>query len=111
MREPSPRPVAFRGGGFQARPRPAAAWIAVALVLVLWQGVAAAGLVDEVFLPSPLGILNALRDLTLSGALWRHLSVSLTRIGAGWAVGTAAGIALGFAIGLYSLARAVGVPF
>jgi NitT/TauT family transport system permease protein len=111
MREPAPRPVAFRGGGFQAGPRPAAAWIAFALVLLLWQGVASAGLVDAVFLPSPLDILGALRDLIGSGELWKHLCVSLLRIGAGWALGTAAGIALGVAIGLYSLARAVGVPF
>jgi ABC-type nitrate/sulfonate/bicarbonate transport system permease component len=106
-----PRPVAFRGGGFQPRPHHAAAVIAFALVLLFWQGATSAGLVSAVFLPSPLSILSALWQLTLSGELWRHLSVSLLRIGAGWALGTVAGIVIGFAIGLYSLARAVGVPF
>lgn len=111
MRDMAPRPVAFRGGGFQPRPRRVAAPIAFALVLLLWQGATSAGLVSSVFLPSPLSIMAALWDLTISGELWQQLSVSLLRIGAGWALGTVAGVAIGFAIGLYSLARAVGVPF
>jgi len=107
----APRAVVFRGGGFQPQPLRQAAWIAFAAALLLWQAVASAGLVSPVFLPSPLDILRALWDLALSGELWRHLQVSLLRIGAGWALGTVVGIALGFAIGLYSLGRAVGMPF
>jgi NitT/TauT family transport system permease protein len=65
---------------------------------------------SPVFLPSPWSILLAFRDLAVSGELWRHLSASLLRIGAGWLLGTAAGLALGFAMGLFSLARSVGLP-
>jgi len=111
MRDVASRPVVFRGGGFETRPRRAAAFIAFAVLLLLWQGATWAGLVSAVFLPSPLDITAALWKLWVSGELWRHLSVSLLRIGAGWALGTVAGGAIGFAIGLYSLARAVGVPF
>src|SRR5579885_3587019 len=111
MAETSVRVVSFRGGGFAPRPSRRAAWIAFALVLLLWQGALSAGLASSVFLPSPWGILLALRDLALSGELWRHLSVSLMRIAGGWALGTIAGLALGLAMGLYSLARSVGLPF
>jgi ABC-type nitrate/sulfonate/bicarbonate transport system permease component len=111
MGERTARGVTFRGGGFAPVPRHAAAWIAFALAVGLWQAAISAGVVSPVFLPSPWSILSALYDLAISGALWRHLSVSLLRIGAGWAIGTAAGIALGFAMGVYSLARAVGMPF
>ena len=54
------------------------------------------------------------RDLSardLSGALWQHLSYSIMRIGTGWMLGTIAGVAVGFAIGLSSLARGVGITF
>ncbi len=47
----------------------------------------------------------------MSGALWQHLSASLLRIGVGWLLGTAAGVAVGFAIGLSRLARSVGITF
>jgi ABC-type nitrate/sulfonate/bicarbonate transport system permease component len=104
------RSVAFRGGGFAPRPLKRAAWIAFALILGVWQAAISTGLVSAVFLPSPWSILLALRDLAVSGDLWRHLSVSLLRIAAGWTLGTAAGLGVGLAIGLQSLARSVGLP-
>jgi len=111
MAEPLPRSVPFRGGGFAPERRRLAAWVAFAVVVVIWQVALSLGLVSAVFLPSPWSILVALADLALSGELWRHLSVSLLRIASGWAIGTVAGLALGIAIGLYSLARAIGLSF
>jgi NitT/TauT family transport system permease protein len=102
--------IPFRGGGFEPRPSRVVAWAGFALVLLLWQGAVSSGLLSPVFLPSPWSILLAFRDLAVSGELWRHLSASLLRIGAGWLLGTAAGLALGFAMGLFSLARSVGLP-
>jgi NitT/TauT family transport system permease protein len=43
--------------------------------------------------------------------LWQHVSVSLLRIGTGWVLGTIAGVAVGFAIGLFNQARAIGITF
>jgi NitT/TauT family transport system permease protein len=43
--------------------------------------------------------------------LWQHLAYSIMRIGTGWLLGTVAGIAVGFSIGLSTLARAVGITF
>jgi NitT/TauT family transport system permease protein len=50
-------------------------------------------------------------QLALSGALWQHLAYSVMRIGSGWLLGTAAGIVVGFAIGLSTLWRSVGITF
>jgi len=104
------RAIPFRGGGFALEPRRWASWIAFAVTIVLWQAAVALRILDPVFLPSPLSILLALRHLIATGELWRHLAASLSRIAAGWVLGTAGGIAIGLAMGLNSLARAVGVP-
>jgi NitT/TauT family transport system permease protein len=105
------RPVAFRGAGFVPAKSRHSGWIALAVVIVLWQLAGSAGLVNPLFLPSPLAIARAIWRLAMSGALWQHLSYSAMRIGAGWALGTVAGIAVGFAIGLSTLARSVGITF
>jgi len=105
------RPVAFRGAGFSPRASRYAGWIAMAAVVVLWQLSGSLSLVNPIFLPSPLAILRAIYQLALSGALWLHLSASLMRIGTGWMLGTLAGIAVGFSIGLFGHARSVGITF
>jgi NitT/TauT family transport system permease protein len=107
----APRPVAFRGAGFAPGTSRYAGWIAMALVIALWQLLGSFSLVNPVFLPAPLAILRAIYQLAASGALWLHLSASLMRIMAGWTLGTVAGIAVGFAIGLFGHARSVGITF
>jgi ABC-type nitrate/sulfonate/bicarbonate transport system permease component len=106
-----PQPVAFRGGGFTPRAGRYSGWIALALVIGLWQVAGSAGWVNPLFLPTPSGIARAIYQLAISGALWHHLSVSIMRIGTGWILGTVAGVVVGFAIGLSSLARGVGITF
>jgi len=105
------RPVAFRGGGFAPKAGRHAGWIALALVIAFWQLAGSFALVNPLFLPPPSAIARAIWQLALSGALWHHLSVSIMRIGAGWILGTIAGVVVGFAIGLSSLARGVGITF
>jgi NitT/TauT family transport system permease protein len=106
-----PRPVEFRGGGFTPRAGRYSGWIALALAIGLWQLAGSAALVNPLFLPAPSAIAIAIYKLALSGALWHHLSVSVMRIGAGWILGTVAGVIVGFSIGLSSLARGVGITF
>jgi ABC-type nitrate/sulfonate/bicarbonate transport system permease component len=105
------RPVGFRGAGFVPATGRYAGWIALSIAIVLWQLAGSIGLVNPLFLPAPLAIGRALYQLAVSGALWHHLSASLLRIGVGWVLGTAAGIAVGFAIGLFTVARSVGITF
>jgi NitT/TauT family transport system permease protein len=104
-------PVAFRGAGFVPATSRVAGWLALAVVLALWQLVGGLGLVNPLFLPTPLAILHAMGRLAASGALWHHLSVSVMRIGLGWIIGTSAGVIVGFAIGLSAIARSVGITF
>jgi NitT/TauT family transport system permease protein len=105
------RPVAFRGAGFLPKPGRWSGWIAILLVIALWQLAGSAGWVNALFLPPPSAIARAIWKLAVSGPLWHHLSVSIMRIGAGWILGTIAGIMVGFAIGLSTLARSVGITF
>jgi len=106
-----PRPVAFRGGGFSPRGGRYSGWIALLLAIGIWQLAGGAGLVNPLFLPTPVAIARAIYQLAISGALWHHVSYSIMRIGAGWILGTVAGIVVGFAIGLSTLARSVGITF
>jgi NitT/TauT family transport system permease protein len=106
-----PRPVAFRGAGFAPKAGRYSGWIGLVLVIGLWQLAGSAALVNPLFLPAPSAIADAIYKLAMSGALWHHVSVSIMRIGLGWILGTAAGVVVGFAIGLSSLARGVGITF
>ena len=110
-RSGEPRPVAFRGAGFTPKAGRYSGWIALALVIGLWQLAGSAGWVNPLFLPTPVAIARAIWQLAMSGALWRHLSVSIMRIGTGWLLGTVAGVIVGFAIGLSGLARGIGITF
>jgi NitT/TauT family transport system permease protein len=105
------QPVAFRGGGFAPRANRYAGWVALLVVIAVWQAAGSKGLVNSLFLPTPLSIVRAIWQLAVSGALWQHISYSLMRIGTGWILGTIAGIATGFAIGLFNQARAIGITF
>jgi ABC-type nitrate/sulfonate/bicarbonate transport system permease component len=101
--------VSFRAGGFAPRTVPYAGAATLILLLLSWQAGAASGLISSRFLPPPLAIARALWGLAASGELWAHLSASLGRLAAGWAMGTLAGLAVGFAVGLFTLARAPGM--
>ncbi len=103
--------VSFRGGGFAPV---SITWISVLFFVLLigfWQMASSLGWVSGLFLPSPLRIVDALQRLALSGELTQHVTASLARIGAGWAVGAVLGVVFGGLIGLFSIWRSVGVPF
>jgi len=111
--DPAPpgTPIRFRGGGFAPARRRFAALGAFALLLGLWEMAGRLGWISPIFLPRPSAILAALVELAASGALAAHVAASLLRIAGGWALGSLAGFAVGLAIGLFGLARSVGLPF
>ena len=108
---PERRAISFRGGGFAPERRRFVALFAFALLVACWEIASRLGWVSAIFLPRPSAVVAALGDLFRSGALWGHLGDSLTRMFGGWILGTIFGLAAGFAIGLFSLARSVGIPF
>jgi NitT/TauT family transport system permease protein len=101
--------VPFRARGFAPRAVPFAGAATLLGILALWQAGAWAGWFSGRFLPPPVAILRALWTLAASGELWAHLGASLRRFALGWALGTAAGLVVGFAAGLFTLARAPGL--
>ena len=102
-------PVRFRGGGFVLRPRWYGSLAAFVLIIALWQAAGSFGWISPLFLPSPFAIVQALIALAASGELVQHIAASAMRIGIGWALGTTAGLAVGLAMGLWGLARSIGI--
>ena len=82
-----------------------------AVLIALWQAASDTGLLPPLFLPSPLAVVKALADAVAATARWSvHVTASLERIVPGWIIGTAAGLAVGLAMGIFSAARAAGIP-
>jgi len=104
------QPVPFRGGGFAPAPRRVLPWVVFAVLIGLWQIASNTGLLPPLFMPSPLSVVKALVALWQDGTLVGHVTASLARIIPGWLIGTAAGLAVGLAMGIFSAARAAGIP-
>jgi NitT/TauT family transport system permease protein len=73
----------------------------IILMLLVWELAPRTGIIDPVFVPAFSTVLNALKDLALSGELLTHTLISLKRalIGFGIAVGVA--IPVGFLVGWF----------
>ena len=104
-------PVPYRGGGFQPRPVGVVGPLVFAALIGLWEIACRAGWISAILVPAPSLALAALVDLVQTGQLWLHLAASLQRLVLGWTLGAVAGLLVGFAAGLFSLARAGIVPF
>jgi NitT/TauT family transport system permease protein len=104
------QPVPFRGSGFNPVPSRALPWIVFAIVIALWQTASSRGWLSPLFMPSPWSVVKALHTLWVDGTLVEHVVASLKRIVPGWLIGTAAGLAVGLAMGIFSAARAAGIP-
>jgi len=116
------RPQAWRQG-WRWRPVPLAPWLTRLLLswpfplalLALWALAARYEWIAPQVLPAPQVVAHTFADLARSGELFDHLKISLIRVFAGFALGCAAGLTLGVAMGLsrvfkdyvYPLFRAV----
>jgi NitT/TauT family transport system permease protein len=101
--------VRFRAAGFAPRDIPVAGAATLIGLLVLWQIAASLGLISTTFLSTPVQIGRALYALAISGELWANLAASLQRLAIGWFAGTAAGLVVGVALGLFTIARSPGM--
>ncbi|MFC5061021.1 ABC transporter permease [Actinomycetospora atypica] len=75
-------------------------WISPVAILVLWQLASTTGLLAEDELASPLRVVQAAWDVTVSGELPEGLFVSLGRVIVGFALGAVLGVVLGVWSGL-----------
>ncbi len=102
--------VPFRGGGFVTRPVRMIGLAVFVLLIAVWEAGSRAGIISDIVLPAPSEAFEAFRHLIETGLLWKHLGYSLYRLLIGWICGTALGITVGLAIGLFSIARAALQP-
>ena len=100
MRRDPGSPVVYEGAP-ASRTRPA--WLlggaALALLGLAWEAIARLGLVPALFLPAPTAVLVEAGRMAWSGELWRHVGVSLARVGVGFGLGAAVGTVLGLLLG------------
>jgi len=102
--------VVFRGGGFAPRPLGLIGPIVFVVLIGLWEAGSQIGWITPLVLPAPSEAFKALAYLVETGQIWAHLSASLSRLFFGWSAGMVLGVTVGFAIGLFSMARAGMVP-
>ena len=104
------RIVSFRGGGFAPTPRRWVGFAAFAVLIAIAEWGTRAGWISPLTLPRPSDVLVAFRDLHVSGLLYEHLAISLSRLAVGATLGVSVGIGTGVLIGLFSYIRAGLVP-
>lgn len=103
-------PVAFRGRGFAPKSLRYVGPATFLALLGVWWLSTARGWVTDLSLPRPGDVLAALIDMAGDGSLGQHLAASGQRLGLGWLIGALAGVAVGFAVGLSSIARSSALP-
>lgn len=101
--------IVYRAAGFQLRERRMLPLVALICLLAAWEVSSLLGALPALFMPAPHAVLSALYNLLVSGKLLQHVSASLGRIVLGWLLGASAGLSLGFAMGMFSVARALGM--
>ena len=92
------------------RPQPYLSWIAFAILLGTWETAGRLSLVPPLFLPAPSDILMEGWGLLRSGQLFKHVGVSLLRIGSGFLLAALLGTLVGILLGSSRLAEAIGNP-
>jgi len=76
---------------------------ALALLLLLWEGLSRAGIIDPFYAPPPTTVADAFVSLFTDGEIWPHLQATFTAALVGLFAGLAIGIVLGFAAALVPL--------
>jgi taurine transport system permease protein len=84
--------------------------LSLALLLLIWWGVTALGLISPLFLPAPQQVLSKLLLIAspqgfMDATLWQHLAASLTRMLVALFAAAAIGIPVGIAMGLSPAVR------
>jgi sulfonate transport system permease protein len=72
---------------------------------LIWEAVVSAGWSNGRLVPPPSKVFATIMELARSGELLRHITATLTRVGAGFGLGVVAGTLLGAVSGYWGLAR------
>ena len=103
-------PVPDRTLALARRRHPVARVAGLVAIVLAWEAITRTGWVPPLFLPSPLGVLASGAEMLASGELAVHILTSLRRIVLGFALGALGGVSFGLAVGVFSLAEAIGNP-
>lgn len=79
-------------------------------LLLVWQGLSAADLINPLLFPSPVDIARTFLEMAADGSLARHSAASLERVLVGFALAALVGITLGVALGWWRRASDVLKP-
>ena len=99
---------------YTANSRPAGRWIpaavAFAIAAVVWWAVTATGLVDALYLPSPVDVVDRMADHVWLGIAWRYLAPTLAAALLGAAIAVVVALPLGVVISHSRLLAAIAEP-
>ncbi len=73
----------------------------VIIILILWQVIALLKIINPIFLPSPIDVLNKLIKNIFTGSLTFDIAYTLYRLIIGYLIGIIVGVPLGLIIGTY----------
>ena len=76
------------------------AFVSPLAVALLWELLVAAGVLNANYLPPPSQLVPHLVDLVARGELWRHLSITLYRLGLSFAFALTPAVLLGLGLGM-----------
>ena len=102
--------VPFRGGGFAPKRVRGVGLVVFILLVAFAEWGTRSGWITSLTLPRPSDVLGTFVELWQSGALFKHLIPSLSRLAVGATMGAIVGIAVGVMIGLFAYVRAGLVP-
>ena len=106
--ESSPADVPVGRGGRHTHPllrRFALGLVLPIAGLALWEAAVRFGVIEGRLMPPPSRIALVFREMAATGELWRHVVATLSRVGAGFAIGALVGTMLGAASGARALVR------
>jgi ABC-type nitrate/sulfonate/bicarbonate transport system permease component len=82
----------------------------IAVLVVVWQGLASARLISPVFFPAPDRVWAEWWLQVREGTLWEPLAATATRMALGWLLASLAGVVLGALVGSSRRARELLMP-
>lgn len=105
-RSPSSRFEALR-----AKRGPIGATLLLVVIVFVWHFAVILGYVNEIILPRPLAVADALVQTVTEGFFYSHLWTTVYEVLVGFIVGTAIGFSLGALLGSSVLLREVAYPY
>lgn len=81
------------------------------IIIGLWWAAAANEWVTPLLLPEPLDVLDSLERGLIDGEWWRHIGVTMTETGLGFAIGTVLGLVVGALFAFVKVLRTAFYPY